>query len=176
MNKKYIVRLSKKEREELLGVVKRLKGSSQKVRRAQILLKADVRGPNWTDTKIAEAFSCRVQTVENLRKRLVTEGFRVALDGKPRETPPRQKCLDGKQEAKIIAMRLGKPPKEYSNWSFRLLAEHVVELGLVEWPTRSAKNSFPMCCQPRVPSLAGWKSVRHGVQVAGNRESRCLGI
>jgi len=102
MNKKYMVRLSKREREELVGVVKRLKGSSQKVRRAQILLKADVRGPNWTDAKIAEAFSCRVQTVENLRKRLVTEGFRIALDGKPRETPPRQKCLDGKQEAKVI--------------------------------------------------------------------------
>ena len=71
MNKKYIVRLAKKEREELVEVVKRLKGSSQKVRRAQILLKADIRGPNWTDTKIAEAFSCRVQTIENLRMRLV---------------------------------------------------------------------------------------------------------
>ncbi len=76
MNKRYIVRLSKREREELLDVTKRLKGSSQKVRRAQILLKADVRGPNWNDAKISEAFSCRVQTVENLRKRLVTEGFR----------------------------------------------------------------------------------------------------
>jgi len=132
VNKKYIVRLSKREREELLDVAKRLKGSSQKVRRSQILLKADVRGPNWTDARIAEAFSCRVQTVENLRKRLVTEGFRVALDGKPRETPPRQKCLDGKQEAKIIAIRLGTPPKGYASWSLRLLAEHVVELGLVE--------------------------------------------
>ncbi|NMC34784.1 MAG: helix-turn-helix domain-containing protein [Veillonellaceae bacterium] len=132
MKKKYIVRLSKREREELLEVVKGLKGSSQKVRRAQILLKADVRGPNSTDAKIAEACSCRVQTVENLRKRLVTEGFRVALDGKPRERPPRQKCLDGKQEAKVIAMRLGKPPKGYANWSLRLLAERVVELGLVE--------------------------------------------
>jgi len=70
--------------------------------------------------------------LENLRKRLVAEGFRVALDGKPRETPPRQKCLDGKQEAKAIAMRLGKPPKEYANWSLRLLAEHVVELALAE--------------------------------------------
>ena len=108
MSKKYIVRLSKREREELADVTKRLKGTSQKVRRAHILLKADARGPNWTDAKIAEAFSCRVQTVENLRKRLVTEGFQVALDGKPRETPPRQKCLDGKQEAKVIAMRLGK--------------------------------------------------------------------
>ncbi len=132
MEKKYIVRLSKREREELLEVVKRLKGSSQKVGRAQMLLKADVRGPKWTDVKIAEAFSCRVQTVENLRRRLVTEGFRVALDGKPRETPPRSKCLDGKLEAKVIAMRLGKPPKGYANWSLRLLAEHVVELGLVD--------------------------------------------
>lgn len=132
MNKKYIVRLSKKERDELVEVVKRLKGSSQKVTRAQILLKADVRGPNWPDARIAEAFSCRVQTVECVRKRLVTEGFAVALHGKARETPPRQKILDGKQEAKIIALRLGKPPKGYSNWSLRLLAEHVVELGLVE--------------------------------------------
>jgi hypothetical protein len=132
MEKQYIVRLSKREREELSDVVKRLKGSSEKVRRAQILLKADVRGPNWTDAKIAETLSCRVQTIENLRKRLVTEGFRTALDGKSRETPPRQKRLDGKQEARVIAMRLGKPPKGYANWSLRLLAEHVVELGLVE--------------------------------------------
>lgn len=132
MNKKYIVRLSKKERDELLDVVKRLNGSSQKVKRAQILLKSDIRGPNWTDERIAEAFLCRVQTVESLRKRLVTEGFAVALHGKQRDTPPRQKSLDGKQEAKVIAMRLGKPPKGYSNWSLRLLAEHVVELGLVE--------------------------------------------
>lgn len=132
MDKKYIVRLSQKEREELLEVVKKLKGSSQKVKRAQIFLKADVRGPNWTDAKIADAFSCRVQTVECLRKRLVTEGFELALHGKQRATPPRGKVLDGKQEAKVIALRLGKPPKGFANWSLRLLADHVVELGLVE--------------------------------------------
>jgi len=132
MKKKYIVRLSKKERAILQDVVKRLKGSSQKVRRAQILLKTDVRGPGWTDANIAEAFDCRVQTVENLRRRLVTQGFDVALNGKPRETPPREKRLNGKQEAKVIALRLGKPPTGYSNWSLRLLAERVVELGLVD--------------------------------------------
>jgi len=115
-----------------IDVCKRLKGSSQKVRRAQILLKADARGPKWTDAKIAEAFSCRVQTVENLRKRLVTEGFEIALNGKPRQSPPRKKCLNGKQEARVIAMRLGEPPKGYANWSLRLLADRVVELGLVE--------------------------------------------
>ncbi|QDT80186.1 hypothetical protein Mal35_36570 [Gimesia maris] len=107
MEKKYIVRLSQKESDRLTDVRKRLKGSSQKVRRAEILLKADVRGSNWTDTMIAEAFSRRVQTVENLRKRLVVEGFEIALNGKTRAAPPRQKVLDGKQEAQVIAMCLG---------------------------------------------------------------------
>jgi hypothetical protein len=132
MNKKYIVRLSKGEQAELNGIVKKLKGSSQKVRRAQILLTADVNGPGWTDVRIAEAFSCRVQTIENLRRRLVTEGFKVAVNGKTRSTPPRQKILDGKQEAKVIALRLGKPPKGFANWSLRLLASRVVELGIVD--------------------------------------------
>ena len=132
MKKKYIVRLSRKERRQLTEVVQTLKGSSQKARRARIMLKADANGPCWTDAKIADAFSCRVQTVENLRKRLVTEGFEVALHGKPREKPPVAKKLDGKQEAKLIAMRLGKPPKGFSNWSLRLLAECVVELGLTD--------------------------------------------
>jgi transposase len=132
MNKKYIVRLSRKERQELNETVRALKGSSQKARRARILLKADVSGPGWTDSKIADAFGCRVQTIENLRKRLVTDGFAIALHGKPREKPPVAKKLDGKKEAKLIAMRLGKPPKGFSNWSLRLLAERVVELGLID--------------------------------------------
>ena len=132
MKKKYIVRLSRNEQEVLRAVVKKLAGSSQKVRRAQILLKADVHGPGWTDGRIAEAFGCRVQTVEKLRHRLVTEGFETALHGKPRSTPPRQKVLDGKGEAKVIALRLGKPPKGFSNWSLRLLAEQVVELGIAD--------------------------------------------
>jgi hypothetical protein len=132
MNKKYIVRLTDGERETLQSVVKKLKGSSQKVRRAQILLKADADGPNWTDERIAEAFSCRTKTVENIRQRLVTEGFDVALEGKKRETPPRQKRLTGEQEAKVIALRLGKPPAGFANWSLRLLADQVVELEIVE--------------------------------------------
>ena len=81
MNKKYVVRLTDPERGELAAVIKKLKGTSQKVRRAQILLKADADGPNWTDQRIAEAFGCRRQTVENVRQRLVGRGFREALDG-----------------------------------------------------------------------------------------------
>ena len=75
MNKKYVVRLSEEERMVCQGIIKNLKGSSQKLRRAQILLKADADGAGWPDVKIAEAFNCRVQTIEQLRKRLVTESF-----------------------------------------------------------------------------------------------------
>ena len=132
MEKKYVVRLTDEERNVLRDVVKKLKGTSQKVRRAQILLKADADGPNWTDKKIAEAFSCRTKTVENIRQRLVTDGFEIALNGKKRDTPPRQKLLDGEQEAKVIALRLGEPPKGFANWTLRLLAEQVVALEIVD--------------------------------------------
>lgn len=128
MQKKYIVRLTEEERETCCQTVKKLKGTSQKVRRAQILLKADAAGPAWTDQQIADAFSCRINTVENIRQRFVLDGFEQTLDRKRRQTPPTEKLLDGKQEAKIIATRLGPPPKGYANWTLRLLARKVVEL------------------------------------------------
>lgn len=132
MQKKYVVRLTDQERDELRGVVKKLKGTSQKVRRAQILLKADADGPNWTDERIAEAFSCRTRTIEKIRLRLVERGFDETLHGAQRARPPVEKLLDGEQEARIIAMRLGPPPKGYANWTLRLLARQVVELEIVE--------------------------------------------
>ena len=132
MIKKYIVRLSDEERQACIDFVKKLKGTSQKVRRAQILLKADADGPAWTDMRIAEAFNCRVQTIENLRKRLVNESFELALDGKKRQTPPRQTVLNGEEEAKLIAMRLGKPPAGYGKWTLRLLADELVTLEVVD--------------------------------------------
>ena len=132
MNKKYIVRLTDQERDELAAVIKKLKGTSQKVRRAQILSKADADGPNWTDHRIAEAFGCRTKTVENVRQRLVERGFREAFDGRRRESPPVEKLLSGEQEARIIATRLGPPPPGYAHWTLRLLAREAVELGVVE--------------------------------------------
>lgn len=132
MEKKFIVRLTEEERSELEEVIKKLKGTSQKVRRAQILLKADADGPNWTDRRIAEAFSCGTKTVENIRRRLVERGFDETLNGTKRAQPPTKKLLDGEQEARIIATRLGPPPKGYANWTLRLLARKVVELEIVD--------------------------------------------
>src|SRR5947199_5175786 len=105
MLKKYVVRLTESERESLKEVVGKLKGTSQKVRRAQVLLKADVDGPNWTDVRIAEAFGCRTKTVENIRQSLVERGFRETLERAQRALPPVAKLLDGEQEARIIATR-----------------------------------------------------------------------
>ena len=132
MQKKYMVRLSKRERVTLQEVVKKLKGGGQKVRRTQVLLKADADGPAWSDSRIAEAFGCRRQTVEGIRQRFVEAGFEETLEGKKRANPPVEKLLDGKQEAEIIAMRLGPPPKGYAHWTLRLLARKVVELEIVE--------------------------------------------
>ena len=132
MRKKYIVRLTDEERQTCMAVIKKLNGTSQKVRRAQILLKTDADGPAWTDAEIAEAFHCRIQTIENLRKRLVTESFELAFNGKKRQTPPTQPLLDGKGEAKLIAMRLGKPPAGYGRWTLQLLADELVALEVVD--------------------------------------------
>jgi transposase len=113
-------------------VVSKFKGTAQKVRRAQVLLKADADGPGWTDARIADAFGCRTKTVENIRERFVTLGFEITLNGQTRLEPPRPKLLDGEQEAKVIAMRLGPPPPGFSNWTLRLLAGQVVALEIVE--------------------------------------------
>ena len=136
MKKKYIVHLSAEERIQCEEVVKKLKGSSQKVIRAQILLKADIDGPNWIDDKIVEAFGCSRRAVEQVRERLVTEGFETTLNGKQRNTPPREKLLSGEQEAALIAMRLGLPPSGYGSWTLTLLKNEMIALELVETISR----------------------------------------
>jgi homeodomain-containing protein len=132
MNKKYIVRLTDEERAVCEATIKKETGTSEKLRRATILLKADADGPGWDDEKISEAVGCRVRTVENVRQAFVLEGFEMALVRKKRATPPTPKLLDGAGEAKLIAMRLGKPPAGYGHWTLRLLAEQMVELEVVE--------------------------------------------
>ena len=131
MAKKYIVRLTDDERATLGQFLKKARGLSQKARRAQVLLKADAEGPSWTDAQIAEAFDCRVRTVELIRERLVTEGFETVFHGKPKSRF-RGKVLDGEQEAKIIALRLGRPPAGFAHWTLRLLARRAVALEIVE--------------------------------------------
>ena len=131
MVKMFVVRLSHSERKTLNDLIKKQRVAAQRVLRAQVLLKADADGPRWTDAKIAEAFDCQRQTVERIRERFVVEGFDVTINGKPKRRV-RGKILDGEQEAKIIALRLGPPPNGFANWTLRLLAEQAVTLEIAD--------------------------------------------
>jgi len=129
---KYIVRISDEERQKLESIVKKLKGTSQTVKRAIVLLKADADGPNWTNEQIHELTGVSLRAITNLRKQLVLEGFEVTLNRKKRRLPPVPKKLDGLQEAKLIATRCGSPPEGFGQWSLRLLANQVVVLEIAD--------------------------------------------
>ena len=108
---KYIVRLSDVERQDLEKIVKKLKGTSQKVNRALVLLHADANGPDWTNEQIAARTGLTVRTITNIRQQLVTEGFEVTMNRKQRRLPAVPQKLDGLQEAQVIATRCGSPPE-----------------------------------------------------------------
>jgi len=129
---KFIVRLTGEERQKLGTIVKKLKGTTQKVKRAIVLLKADADGPNWTNEKIRDLTGVSLPSIGKIRKQLVLEGFDVVLDRKKRRLPPVPKKLDGFQEAKIIATRCGSPPEGFDQWSLRLLANQAVVLEIVD--------------------------------------------
>ena len=132
MNKKYVVRSSDDEHGVGQEIIKHLKGSSQKFRRAPMLLKVDAYGPGWPDVRIADAFHCREPTIAHLRKRVVTEGFAWALEGKKRREPPTLCQRDGEAEAKVIALRLGQPPAGDGHGTLPRLADAWVALEIVE--------------------------------------------
>lgn len=132
MQKRYVVRLSQEERAVLAECVGKGAAPAYKIKHAHILLKADADGPNWTDARIAEAFACHVNTVVGVRKRLVEQGFEAALGRKRRAFPPRQRILDGKGEAHLIALACSTPPDGREHWTLELLADRLVQLKVVE--------------------------------------------
>ncbi len=132
MKKKYIVALIDIEREELKAYVNKGTNKANKIKRANILLKADSNGPGWTDRQIAEAFGCNTKTVYNMRRRFVEKGLSGALDRVRRPAPPCPRKLDGETEARLIALCCSEPPEGFGRWSLRLLASELVRLEIVE--------------------------------------------
>ena len=129
MNKRYIVRLTAEEREELHKMVSTGKAPAYQIRHAHILLKVDANGPNWTDEAVADTFGCHRNTVAHIRQRFVEHGLEAALERRKRTYPPR--LVDGKLEAQIIALRCSSPPAGRARWTLRLLADKLVELEIV---------------------------------------------
>jgi transposase len=132
--KKYVVRLSAEEREQLQALIRKGKSPAKRLLKARILLKADVSdaGEGWSDSKIIAALDTSASMVYRVRKQLVEEGFAAVLSRKPRAQPPVPAIFDGEKQAKLIALACSKPPKGRVRWTLRLLENKVVELGIVE--------------------------------------------
>ena len=131
--KQYVVELTSKERSQLQQIIAKGNTTGYRIKYAHILLKADQGkgSPGWSDPKIAEAFGCNLSTVYRLRKRLVENGFNAVLQhgntGKRK-----QRKLDGKAEAHLIALACSQPPEGRQRWTVRLLANELVALGIVD--------------------------------------------
>jgi transposase len=130
-NKKYVVRLTDEEREELAAMAKKGRAAAYKIRHANILLKADADGPGWTDERIADAFGCHPRTVENVRRRCVLEGLEAAIVRRKQKKLSRERKLDGKGEARLIAIACSEPPDGRDRWTLELLAGELVRLKVV---------------------------------------------
>lgn len=133
MKKKYPVRLSAHERDQLESLIAVGVAAARKLHHARVLLKADEGpdGPAWPDQRIAEAVEVSQPTISRVRKQYVQEGLEAALDRRmPRRVYHRK--LDGAQEARLVALACSTPPTGQARWSLRLLADRLVELEVVD--------------------------------------------
>jgi transposase len=132
--KKYKVTLTTEERHQLRDLIAVGKAAALRLTRARILLKADAAqgGPAWPDERIAQAVEVSVATVERLRQRFVEQGLEAALGRKKQDRPSRACKLDGRAEARLIAVACSAPPEGRQQWTLRLLADRLVELEIVD--------------------------------------------
>ncbi len=125
--KKYVVDLNEQEEKRLEELTTKGKSGARKIRRARILLLAN---EGLIDEEIARALGAAVTTVERIRKRFVEEGLEAALSERPR--PGAARKLNGHQEAYLVALACSDPPEGKKRWSMQLLADRLVEVGVVD--------------------------------------------
>ena len=130
---RYIVTLTKDERETLEQVLAKGKVAARKLTRARILLKVDVGeyGPGWSDEEVVDARDTSASTILRLRRRFVEQGFEAALEDKPSDRVY-QRRIDGAAEAHLVALACSRPPAGRATWTLQLLADRLVELDVVE--------------------------------------------
>lgn len=133
MNKKYIVRLTQPEKQELEQLIRVGKAAARKLTHARILLKADCNAEQggWTDQAIHEALDVSLATIARVRQAFVEQGLDAALNPKP-DSQVRLRKLDGSAEAHLIALACSQPPQGRKEWTLRLLAAQMVKLDDIE--------------------------------------------
>src|SRR5512144_314313 len=154
---KYVVRLTADERIELDNRIRTGKRAASVLLHARILLTANAGadGPDWDDTRIADAVECGTSTVYRVRQAFVTEGLTAALIRK-KPTARQYRKLDGAQEAHLIALACSTPPDGRRRWTLRLLADRLVELAVVD-------ASSPECVRTTLTKTP----LRHGCASSG---------
>jgi len=130
---RYTIKLTKSEVEELHAIINKGTHTSQTFRTAYILLNCDV--GKYSDKVINEQISkvlkVGMRTIDRVKKKFIEEGFEAVLERSP-TTRIYESKSDGDMEAKLVTLCCSEPPKGYSKWSLRLLADKMVELEYVE--------------------------------------------
>ena len=131
---RYIVTLTKEERELLSDLASKGEHKSQKILNALILLGCDAgsfQTKRLTNEEIAKVLNISMKKIDRVKKRFVEEGFDIALDKRIADRIYTKKA-DGDFEAHLIALSCGDPPEGFSRWSLRLLADKAVELEYID--------------------------------------------
>jgi transposase len=136
MRKKPVVRLTKKQRQTLLGLVCSGTNSARKMVRARILLQADVHGEAWPDSRIAEALEVGTATVERIRRRFAEEDWEAAVGRRSQPARPEKRRLDGEAEAHLVQLAGSKAPAGHSRGTLELLTDRLVRLNYVPCVSR----------------------------------------
>lgn len=131
--KKYIVRLTPAQRQELQHLISTGTESARRLLHARILLKADAgeQGPGWTDAQISEALEVSTSTLVRVRRVFAEQGLHAALTRRSLSRT-RSRRLDGEQEAHLVDLACSNPPDGHDHWTLRLLTDRLVTLELVE--------------------------------------------
>jgi len=132
--KKYIVTLTKDEREALGALASKGKHKSQKIINALILLDCDegeFQKKRSMNKEIARVLNISMKKIDRVKKRFVEEGLDIALKGRKGMRIYDRKA-DGDFEAHLVALSCSEPPEGFARWSLRLLADKVVELKYID--------------------------------------------
>ena len=124
--KKEHVQLTDEDRTYLESLLAKGSLAVKTHKRARALLELE-RGRTFTE--VAAIVGVTIQTASTWAKKYKTSGLAFLTD-RPRSGRP--SVIDGVQRAKITALACSEAPEGYERWSLRLLAEHAVELGIVE--------------------------------------------
>jgi transposase len=132
--KKYVVRLSKEEREALRDIASKGKHKSQKILNAQILLGCDegeFQTERSTNEEIARVLGTSMRKIDRVKKRFIMNGIEATLN-KQKGSRIYKKKTDGDFEAHLVALSCSEPPEGFARWSLRMLADKVVELQYID--------------------------------------------